>query len=122
DRITFLGWIYYEQKLELLKSCHIFCLPSRYDSFGMGYVEAMSAGMPVVALHREAIPDVVKHGETGILTHDAEPSSLAEAITHCYQHREKLGTAAKQHVLESFDADAIVNHLIHDVLGSATSQ
>lgn len=117
-RVEFLGWIYYEQKEPLLRSCHLFCLPSQFDSFGMGFIEAMAAGLPVVALNHEATPDVVAHDQTGILVAQPTPDVLAAAITAGYDRRLELGAAAKRHVIEHFDPNQIVSTFVHDVLSS----
>ncbi|RUO41641.1 hypothetical protein CWE22_05655 [Pseudidiomarina aestuarii] len=115
-RVEFLGWIDYEQKEAVLRSCQLFCLPSQFDSFGMGFIEAMAAGLPVIALNHEATPDVVKHNETGILVDELSPTALAAAITECYDRRLELGGTAKQYVRTTFDPNVIVTHFINNVL------
>lgn len=122
DRVTFLGWVDYEKKSAIMAAADVFCLPSRYDSFGMAYVEAMALGKPVVALRREAIPDVVADGVTGCLIDSDDPMSLANAIKRCYEHRDEMGRNGKDHVVAKFDADNAVTTLLAALADSRTKQ
>jgi glycosyltransferase involved in cell wall biosynthesis len=49
------------------KNADIYVMPTRYDSFGISILEAMSAGLPIIATNITAIPEMVKHGENGFL-------------------------------------------------------
>jgi glycosyltransferase involved in cell wall biosynthesis len=51
----------------LLASCDVLLLPTLEDSFGYSTVEAMATGVAVVATAVEALPEIVKEGETGLL-------------------------------------------------------
>jgi glycosyltransferase involved in cell wall biosynthesis len=106
-RVTFVGWVDYQQKVKLLEQHDIFLLPSKYDSFGMGFIEAMAFGLPVVALNYKATPDVVMHGETGILCDSDSPLDLALAVTHCVAEQTEMGRKGKKHVLGAFDSNVI---------------
>jgi glycosyltransferase involved in cell wall biosynthesis len=80
ERITFRGWISGAEKRELLDGAHVFCLPSTKDSFPIAMVEAMSHGLPVVAVRWGGIPEVVPDGRAGILTDADDPQQIADAI------------------------------------------
>jgi len=60
------------------KACDIFALPSLYEGFGIVFLEAMSAGLPVISTTASAIPEVV--GDAGILVPPRNPKLLAEKI------------------------------------------
>ncbi|TWX67494.1 glycosyltransferase family 4 protein [Colwellia sp. C1TZA3] len=112
SRIKFVGWVDYDNKKALLRSHDVFCLPSKYDSFGMGFIEAMAAGLPVVALNFQAIPDVVPDGVAGKLVVDDHPETLCEAIKYCAEHQFILGKAGKEHVKGDFDAEYVSKKII----------
>ena len=50
-----------------------------HEAFGRVIIEAQAAGVPVVATHVSAIPEVVKHGETGLLVPPSQPHKMAQA-------------------------------------------
>jgi glycosyltransferase involved in cell wall biosynthesis len=102
-----VGWINYEQKKTLFAEHQIFLLPSRYDSFGMGFVEAMAYGLPVVALNFQATPDVVINNQTGILCEPDNLQELAAAVMACFERLDVMAPACRNHVLASFNNEKI---------------
>ncbi len=109
NRVRFTGWVSGKDKQCLFDEADIFVLPTRYDSFGMGFLEAMANGLPVVAAEWGAIPDVVPHGRCGILVKKVEPQALAQAVLalHDLQARRRMGEEAKRWVLERFSAEMV---------------
>ncbi|MDX1567726.1 MAG: glycosyltransferase family 4 protein, partial [Longimicrobiales bacterium] len=57
-----------------------FCLPTLQEGFGIVFLEAMSAGLPVVAGRAGAVPEVVSEGETGLLVNPRDPDAVADAL------------------------------------------
>lgn len=89
QRVRFVGWLDREMKLSLLTHSDLFCLPSRHDSFGIAFAEAMACGVPVVAVRNTAVEEVVIHGLTGIVAESDDPRTLARAIiTAVGQHAQ----------------------------------
>lgn len=111
-RIKFVGWVNYEQKNTVLQAHHIFLLPSSYDSFGMGFVEAMAHGLPVVALNLKATPDVVLNDTTGILCETEQAEELAAAVISCVGRLEVMGPACKKHVLTAFNKEKLAHEAL----------
>ena len=83
----------------------VLVLPSEAEGFGLVLIEAMAAGVPVVATDVPGIRDVVVNGETGLLVPVASPAALAQAISRLRDDRAlrlRLTTNAKQYVAQRF--------------------
>jgi glycosyltransferase involved in cell wall biosynthesis len=65
---------------QLLPAFDVFAMSSRYEGLPCAVVEAMLAGIPVVATAVNAVPDVVLPGETGLLVPPQNPAALAGAL------------------------------------------
>jgi glycosyltransferase involved in cell wall biosynthesis len=79
EHVRFLGWR--EDVREIMPLFDVFVLPSLNEGMGRVLVEAMAAGRPIVASRVGGIPDVVRHGETGLLVMPHDTLSLAESIS-----------------------------------------
>ena len=80
----------------------IYVWPGCGEAYGIAYLEAQAAGMPVVAQATAGVPAVVRHGETGILTPDGDIAAYAAAIRDLlcnHAKREAYGRAARAFVL-----------------------
>ena len=72
DYVEFVGVKLGKDLQELYRKAKIFYLPSKNETFGMVYVEAMASGTPIVAMKNSAVQYVVKDGVTGFLRNDEE--------------------------------------------------
>lgn len=74
-QIKFVGELNDLQKKEYFKNAKVYLHPcSVEESFGMVLIEAMACGTPVIAFNKGAIPEVIKHGETGFVANSVEDS------------------------------------------------
>lgn len=110
-RVEFKGWVNYKNKHKLLCDHDIFILPSRYDSFGMVYIEAMAQGLPVVALDHQAIPDVVPNKSAGFLCRSEKPEHLQEGIKYCVANQDKIREHNMDYARIKFDREVIAESL-----------
>jgi glycosyltransferase involved in cell wall biosynthesis len=80
--VTLHGTVEGADKERLLRECHLFVLPTRYRFEGqpISIIEALAAGLPVVATRFRAIPDLVDDRVSGVLLDEATPGALADAV------------------------------------------
>lgn len=79
NRVQFVGWVESAAKYKLMLDSDIFVLVARAESFGMGLIEAMACRVPVIALDRGPIRDVVSP-DTGMLLKEDTAESQASGI------------------------------------------
>jgi glycosyltransferase involved in cell wall biosynthesis len=70
----------------LLPAFDVFALPSLYEGLPCAVVEAMTAGIPVVATAVNSVPEIVIAGRTGLLARPGDPASLADALGFMLGH------------------------------------
>ena len=80
DRARILPAATDDELPSLYRAARVFVLPSRYEAFGLVLLEAMAAGVPIVATRIGSIPDLVTHEENGLLVPPEDPKALADAI------------------------------------------
>jgi len=79
-RVVLLGDVTRAALAEEYVNADAFCLPSVQESFGIVFLEAMAAGLPIVACRVSAMPEVVPDGEVGDLVPPRDPAALAAAL------------------------------------------
>ena len=95
---------------ELLGTAHVFVLSTRSEGLPLSVLEAMAAGLPVIASRVGGVPELVVHGETGMLVPPGDPDALATAIEQLLEdplHARRLGEAARARVAKHFDIAAV---------------
>ena len=78
DRVRFLG--FREDVVALLRSADLFCVSSYLEGLGTSTLDAMAAGLPVVATAVGGVPEIVSDGETGVLVPPRNPEAIADAV------------------------------------------
>jgi len=101
-----LGYASEEEKKDAFDACDLFVMPSRYDSFGIVYLEAWRCGKPVIGARVGAIPEVIENGKNGLLVEFGNQDQLASAILSLVQNpelRASMGESGKKKVIERFN-------------------
>jgi glycosyltransferase involved in cell wall biosynthesis len=110
---------------EVLAACDLFTLPSIQEGFPMVILEALAAGKAVIASEVGAIPDVIRHGATGMLVPPGDADALADALCLLIEDegaRQRLGQSGRELVREAYDFERTVGQyddLYQSVLGEA---
>lgn len=93
--------------VELYQQADVFVMPTYFDGFGWVFIEAMAAGLPVIATQINAIPEIVTHGETGFLIKPGDRHDLAEKIQALIENPNlgrEMGAKGRRVVERKFNA------------------
>jgi glycosyltransferase involved in cell wall biosynthesis len=96
----------------LLSRSTLLVLPSLWEGFGYAAVEAMAAGLPVVATATSSLPEVVEDGKTGILVEPRNSRAIADAVTGLLNNitlARRLGEFGRRRVRERFSLNAMLS-------------
>ncbi len=92
--------------LNFFRIADIFALPSFFEGLPIAILEAMALGIPTISTNITAIPEAIKHFETGILIEPGNSDALVSAILKLEEDpllREKISETGRKFVLENFD-------------------
>ncbi|MHC5717067.1 MAG: glycosyltransferase, partial [Nostoc sp.] len=97
---------------DLLAQSQIFILSTHYEGLPISILEAMRAGLPVVATSVNGIPEEVEHGKTGLLVPRKDVQALANALQTLIQSpdlRQQMGEAGRQKFEQEFTVERMIN-------------
>jgi glycosyltransferase involved in cell wall biosynthesis len=112
-RVRFHG--YQPDPAELLAQAHVFVLSSRSEGFPRSILEAMRAGLPVVASDVGGVSEAVTHGINGFLVPRGDAAALRTALRQLLENqtlRERFGAAARQ----SYESRFTLERMVGDTL------
>jgi len=78
--VAFLGPVEAEELPGLFAQSTVFALPTLQEPFGLAFLDAMACGLPCVGTRVEAVPEIVRDGDTGLLVPPDDPVALAAAL------------------------------------------
>lgn len=107
DNILFLGKIPRHELYRYYSAADVFAFPGIQESLGMVYLEAQSAGLPVVAFKNWGAKEAVVHNETGLLSSAEEPDTFTQDIETLIIDRHKrikMRDSAKAHIRTNHDS------------------
>lgn len=110
DRVHFIG--FREDRLSWLKGLDLFVLPSTLEGIPRCLMEAMAAGVPVIATDIDGTRDIVIHEKTGLLFPTGDHAALTGWLAHASDAhlRKQWAAAARVHVEEHHSAAAMASH------------
>jgi glycosyltransferase involved in cell wall biosynthesis len=80
DRVVVHGVVTRERVAALYRDADVFVMPSRRETYGTVYGEAMAAGLPVVGLRAGNLPHLADHGREGLIVEPGNGNALADAL------------------------------------------
>lgn len=126
-RVRFLGQLAHEDMPVALAACDIFVRPSRSEGMGNSFVEAMAAGLPVIATQEGGIADFLfdarlnpERETTGWAVRVDTPEDIARAVEEIRSHPEKVRIVtaqARTMVVRDYNWDTIAGQMRGEVFG-----
>jgi len=123
-RVTFTGLVAHSDVPTHYGNADIYINPSLYESFGMSIIEAMAAGVPVVATRVGAVPELISHGHSGFLVDAASPLAIADGVTRLFTDanlRNSISCVGRDIVSKQFPWQTVCSRLMQmyrDVLAT----
>lgn len=114
SRVRFAGAVPHGELPALYASADLYLWPAINEAYGMAFLEAQAAGLPVVAGRTGGVPAVVAEGITGLLTPIGDAASFAAAVARLLDQpaeRARLGAAAARRVAAHHDERAAAHAL-----------
>jgi len=108
-RVHFEGKVSDERLFSCVAACDLFVAPSRYESFGLIFLEAMMFGKPAVGCRAGGMPEIVVDGETGLLAQPGDEASLLECLDRLASDpalRDRMGARGREVYEARFTAKA----------------
>jgi|GEM_PF-1477114 len=110
DRVRFEGFVPDERAGEFLAGLDVFVLASLTEGLPFTVMEAMRAGLPIVASRVGGVPEMIEDGVSGILYEAGDEAALAESLERLWRDPDlarRLGIAARRRYEERFTLDAM---------------
>jgi glycosyltransferase involved in cell wall biosynthesis len=115
DAVVFPGYVTDEQKQKLFESVHVFVFPSRYgEGRPIVLLEAMAAGLPLLATRAGGIGEFVRDGEHGVLLSDTSAADIERGVLSLLRDPQRLaeiGRGNREYARLHFDSARIAGML-----------
>lgn len=105
DSLHITGWV--DNPMSYVELFDVACLLSRWEGFGLALPEYMMAGKPIVASNVDAIPNIIRDGENGLLVKVDDAVGASEAVLRIYQEdglKDRLVAQGMEDVHNRFNA------------------
>ena len=113
DAVMFLG--HRPDVPRLLHAADLFLFPTHYEGLPFALLEAMAAGVPVIASDATSIPEIIEHGEHGLLFRAKDSCSLLETLRWAFHHPETMRDLSQKAILrtEHFTQKRMLDQTLH---------
>lgn len=96
----------------VMRRADVLVHPARWEGFGLALLEAMLAGLPVVATRVSSIPEIVVDGETGLLVPPNDPAALRAAVEVVLQDPGNLGETGRERARVEFSVERMAKRTL----------
>lgn len=92
DGVTYTGKINKKELSNYFNECSVFCMPSRFEAYGLVFLEAQCYGLPIVAVDDYEMHYFVQDGINGYLINNYDVEELAEALHKALNNKEMINS------------------------------
>lgn len=113
EYVTFTGFVKDEELTAYFQLGDVFVMPSKFEGFGIVYIEAMACGVPVIAGNKDGSVDALANGALGKLIDPDNLQEIASALLDSYKNRNSMpkGEALQEAVLKQFSFEVYQNRV-----------
>ncbi|MGP6146515.1 glycosyltransferase family 4 protein [Jeotgalibaca sp. A122] len=114
EGIIFLGDLKFDKLSDYFNKCDIFCMPSRFEPFGLVYIEALVYGMPCIVSNDFAMKEVVKDGVNGYLLNNENIGELKEKMRDLLKNKtiKKNVLESREHYIQEYSWDTVATKML----------
>ncbi len=114
-RVRFTGFLSDQEMVKLMKSADVLVVPSIYEPFGIVALEAMAAGVPVVASDVDGLSEIIKHEVNGLKVFPHDPLSIfwgVDRVLSDHSLAESLKRGGKESIEKEFSWSIIADKTV----------
>lgn len=113
--IHFIGDVPKEEVSYYLNKCDVFCMPSRFEAFGLVFIEALVYGLPCIGRNDFAMPEFIEHGINGFLIEDDDINKLAFYIKEILTNKKYKTNVQKNRdfYINNYSWDKVANRIFN---------
>lgn len=114
NNIYFYGEINYDKVQELYNKCDIFVMPSRFEAYGLVFIEALSYGLPCIGKNDFEMPYFIEDNVTGKLINGEDCISLAESMYELLNNKTYKQNVVIRHeeYISKYSWDSVVKRMV----------
>ncbi|MBI4153741.1 glycosyltransferase family 4 protein [Candidatus Woesearchaeota archaeon] len=109
ESVEFLGFLPEKEKIDAFQSADVFVFPTLYEGFGIVFLEAMAAGLPIVTTDTAGNSEIVRHGENGLLVKPKDGKEIAKAVVRLLGDKQLRIRVSKNNItnVKQYDSKII---------------
>ena len=120
--IKFIGNVSVDKVSQLMASSTIFVMPSRFEAYGLVFIEAMANGMPIIGRDKYEMPHFVSQGAGMVMksemTDELEISNLVKCMNNMLEDKAQYLTKALElapNIIAEYSWESVANRIIYEI-------
>lgn len=112
NQVTFTGALSREEVAKWMNKCDVFVLPSRYETFGVVYIEALASGKPVIGAFNGGAEDIINH-KVGLLVNIDDVQQLSKSMDYIKNNLNKYNSNyIREYCTNKFSSNVIIDKIV----------